>query len=54
MKARERGAAAVEFGLLPVLGVAAWVDVRQRRVPNGVLIWGATVFVLSVALKNGL
>jgi Flp pilus assembly protein, protease CpaA len=42
----------LEFGLLPVLGVAAWVDVRQRRVPNGALIWGAAVFVLLSSDKT--
>ena len=37
---------AIEFGLLPVLGLSAWSDVRQRRVPNNLLILGLLLLLL--------
>lgn len=38
----------VAFGLLPVLAIAAWTDIRQRRVSNGLLVLGL-VMLLSLS-----
>lgn len=42
------------IGLLAVVGIAVWVDIRTRKVPNKLIVIGSFIGVLGALLPNGI